>query len=262
VSLHRLFVVLRRVFRLTRLAVLLVAGLALARFVVPHASALTRARITGAWSRQLLAALGVRLAASRVPQTAHGALLVANHVSWLDIYVVFATRHVHFVSKSEVRRWPLVGWLAASVGTLFLERGRRADTARVNAAMHTLIDAGEWVAVFPEGTTSDGRGLRRFLPSLLQPALDLACPVVPAAIRYQTASGDHAAAAAYIDDTSLWQSVKRIADAGGLVARLDFAEPLAATGHRRELALSAEHAVADLMGLPRTAAGRSATQPD
>ena len=124
-----------------------------------------------------------------------GALLVCNHVSWLDIYLIYAARRVHFVSKAEVRAWPVAGWLAHKTGTLFIERGRRADTARINAEMRTLMQSGAWVAVFPEGTTSDGRGLRRFLPSLLQPAVELNCPIVPAALRYRTLEGEYSARA-------------------------------------------------------------------
>ena len=239
---------LRLPVRVARLGLHLAWGVALAAALFPLLAEPARQRVVVAWSRRLLKVLGVRLAAGPAP-AARGALLVCNHVSWLDVYAILATRHVHFVSKSEVRDWPVVGWLSAKAGTLFLQRGRRADTARVNQAMHALMQTGEWVAVFPEGTTTDGRGLKRFLPSLLQPAVSLACPVLPAALRYRSLEGEPSTAAAYIDKLSLWQSLKRIASQPGLIVELDFAAPLAPSGHRRELARDAEQAVAGLLGV-------------
>lgn len=221
----------------------------LAGLAFPLLSAPARDRLISRWSRHLLAVLGVQLRADAVPIAAQGALLVCNHISWLDIHVILATRQVHFVSKSEVRDWPLFGWLAVRTGTLFIERARRADTLRINAEMHALMEAGAWVAVFPEGTTTDGLGLRKLLPSLLQPAVTLGCPVIPAALRYRSLDGQPSTAPAYIEDVSLWQSLKQIMDAPGLVAELHFATPLAPGGHRRDLAQQAENVVAGLLGI-------------
>ena len=145
-------------------------------------------------------------------------------------------------------RWR-AGCLAHKTGTLFVELGRRADTARINSEMRALMQSGTWVAVFPEGTISDGRGLRRFLPSLLQPAVELNCPIVPAALRYRTLMGEYSAAPAYIDALSMWQSLKQIVNEPGLIAELHFGEPVQPGGHRRELAALAENAVAELLGV-------------
>jgi 1-acyl-sn-glycerol-3-phosphate acyltransferase len=155
----------------------------------------------------------------------------------------------------------VAGWLAHKTGTLFIERGRRADTARINTQMHDLMRDGAWVAVFPEGTTSDGRGLRRFMPSLLQPAVQLNCPVVPAALRYRTLEGGYTAVPAYIDDINMWQSLKRIVSEPGLVAELHFAEPILPNGHRRELAAQAEAVTAGLLGLRVSGAASADTAP-
>ncbi len=238
----------RRVYRLTRLGLHLLLAVIIAGLLLPNVNRMWRDRLISHWSRRLLKILGVRVKVESPPALPGGALLVCNHVSWLDIYLIFVAKRVHFVSKSEVRAWPVAGWLAQQGGTLFLERGRRADTARVNDAMRELMQQGAWVGVFPEGTTSDGRGLKRFLPSLLQPAVELGCPIVPAALRYRTASGEYSAVAAYIDDMSMWQSLKRIVSEPHLVAELVFGEPFAADQHRRELAHRAETAVAQLLG--------------
>jgi 1-acyl-sn-glycerol-3-phosphate acyltransferase len=203
--------------------------------------------------------LGVQARIDPAPRMPGGALLVCNHVSWLDIYLIHAARRVHFVSKAEVRQWPIAGWLAHKSGTLFIERGRRSDTARVNAEMRELMASGAWVAVFPEGTTSDGLGLRRFMPSLLQPAVELDCPVVPAALRYRTLDGQQTTVSAYTGDIGMWESLMNIVSQPGLIAELHFGTPLAADGHRRELAARAEAATAALLGVPTSGAG--ATPP-
>lgn len=255
----RLPALLRLAWRLPRLAFHIGVGLACVALLFPAMGVAGKDRVIGWWARRLLRILGVRLYAEPPPELTHGALLVCNHISWLDIYALLATRRVHFVSKAEVRHWPVLGWLAAQTGTLFIERSRRADTARINAEMAALIAQGRWVAVFPEGTTTRGDTLKRFLPALMQPALTLECPIVPAALAYRDARGQRSTLPAYVDDISLWQSVRAIAGATGLSVTLRFAGPLRPAGHRRELAAQAEGGVARLLGL--TPASSSADTP-
>ncbi len=252
---------LRRAIRMSLVALHLAWGVALAGLLFPFLGAARRDRVIMTWSRRLLRVLGVRLDAGAPPHVPGGALLVCNHVSWLDVYLIHATRRVYFVSKAEVRAWPVAGWLAHKAGTLFIERSRRADTARINAEMRALMRSGAWVAVFPEGTTSDGRGLRRFLPSLLQPAVELNCPVVPAALRYRTLSGDYSASPAYTDDLSLWQSLKQITREPGLVAELRFGDAILPSGPRRDLAGQAEAATARLLGVTPSGAATADSAP-
>lgn len=259
VILNHLPAPLRRVIRTSLLMLHLVLGVTLAAGVFPLCGTALRDRIIMAWARQLLRVLGVRLQAGPPPALPGGALLVCNHVSWLDIYLIYAARRVHFVSKAEVRNWPVAGWLAHKTGTLFIERGRRADTRRVNVEMRMLLQSGAWVAVFPEGTTSDGHGMRRFMPSLLQPAVELNCPIVPAALRYRSLAGETSVVPAYIGDISMWQSLMQIVSEPGLIAELHFGAPIMPDGHRRELAAQAEAATARLLGVE--SAGTSPQTP-
>ena len=252
---------LRRAIRIGLLMLHLAWGVTLAGLIFPLLSSAQRDRRIMAWARRLLRVLGVRLQADAAPRLPGGALLVCNHVSWLDIYLIYATRRVHFVSKAEVRNWPVAGWLAHTTGTLFIERGRRADTARINTEMRARMQSGAWVAVFPEGTTGDGKGLRRFMPSLLQPAVELNCPIVPAALRYRTLAGEYSAAPAYIGDLSMWQSLKQIVGEPGLVAELHFGDPILPNGHRRELAAQAEAATARLLSLASVSDATPADKP-
>lgn len=253
-------VFLRRFIRIGLLLPHLIWAIMLAGWVFPFIQPERRDRLIMAWSRRMLGILGVRVHVAAPPRLSGGALLVCNHVSWLDIYLINAAQRVHFVSKAEVRAWPVAGWLAHKTGTLFIERGRRADTARVNADMRALLKNGATVMVFPEGTTSDGRGLQRFLPSLLQPAIELNCPTVPAALRYRTLEHEYSVAPAYIDHISLWQSLLQIVSEPGLIAELHFGVPILPNGHRRDLAAQAEAATAKLLGV--APAGIAPKTPD
>ena len=242
-----MIVLLRRLFRLSRLSLHLAQGLFQAAALFGLYSLAARDRAISRWSAKTLKILGVRLVAGALPESAHGALLVANHISWLDIFVIHATKRVHFVSKREVRSWPLVGWLAHRAGTLFIERAKKADTARINQEMQALLRDGAWVAVFPEGTSSDGRTLLRFLPSLFQPAVDASLPVVPAALQYRTPAGGYTDAAAYADKVSFGASLWRIAGEKEIVARLTFGKPIHGDS-RRQLADAAYLEIATFLG--------------
>lgn len=173
------------------------------------------------WSVGFLRVLGVRL---EVRGTARpGAkLIVANHVSWLDILAIDAVEPARFVSKAEVRHWPLFGRLAVAVDTLFIERDRARDALRVVHQMAEALQAGDTLAVFPEGTTADGIELLPFHANLLQAAIATETPVQPVALRYFDA--DHAASPAirFVGETTLAQSVWRIACARRLGVQVSF----------------------------------------
>jgi len=177
-------------------------------------------------------------------------MLVANHVSWLDIYVLNAVRPVRFVSKIEVLSWPLVGWLAKKTGTLFIDRTKRHDTARVNDEVSAVLTKGGCVAVFPEGTTSDGSQLKPFHASLLQPAVHSQSQVWPAAIRYTYADGSLNVVPAYVDELTFGQSLSLILNEAIIYAELEFMPPISAQGKvRRELAREAELAISRALNL-------------
>lgn len=240
-------VFLRRIFRLFRLAIHFAWGLIQAGALLGLYSPARRDRIISRWSARLLKIIGVRLSSGTPPEFTHGALLVANHISWLDVFVILAVKRVHFVSKHEIRSWPVAGWLAWRAGTLFIQRARKADTARINQEMHALLQDGAWVAVFPEGTSTDGTKLLRFLPSLFQPAVAENLPVVPACLQYQTPDGEYTDAAAYIDNVSFGKSLWRILGEPEILARLTFAAPIRGTS-RRELAEAAYKEIATCLG--------------
>ncbi|NMG76081.1 lysophospholipid acyltransferase family protein [Aromatoleum diolicum] len=199
----------------------------------------TRRKLRQRWSRQLLALLGIELHATGEPLQP-GCMIVANHISWLDIFVVNALAPSAFVSKAEVRNWPLAGWLAEKNETVFLRRGSRGHAKIINAEIGTLLDAGGTVAIFPEGTTSDGSHVLHFHAALLQPAIESGHPVQPVAISYHTPDGARSRAPAYDGDISLGQCLAHIVAEPRLVARLHANTPLDTRDtRRRELAEAA-----------------------
>ena len=150
---------LRAAGRMMRAALHVLAGLWLVHVRMPRMPASHREAAVQAWAQRMLAVCGIGLSIRGAPPVTGPVLLVANHISWLDIVVMHAARHCRFVSKSDVRHWPLIGKLATAAGTLYIERASRRDAMRVVHHMADALRRGEVVAIFPEGTTGDGLSL-------------------------------------------------------------------------------------------------------
>lgn len=209
---------LRRAVRLTvrgtALVVVLLVGL-LAAFVVPLFGPSALAGAQRLWAAVVLSSCGVRVRHTG-PAAPPGALVVANHVSWLDVFALHAVAPVRMLAKTEVRQWPLLGLMAARAGTVFLDRDRlRALPAAVDVLADALR-AGTPIGVFAEGTTRCGRDLGTFRPAAFQAAHDAGAPVVPVALRYRLrddSPGDHApvdTTAAFVGDDTLASSLLRV----------------------------------------------------
>lgn len=195
------------------------------------------------WAERMLAVMGVRLEVQGTPPAAGPALVVCNHLSWLDIVAVHAARHVRFVSKAGVHHWPVVGTLAVGAGTLFIERESRRDALRVVHHMTEALRNGDLVAVFPEGTTSDGRGVLPFHANLLQAAIVSGAPVLPTALRFaDAATGETSAAPLYVGDDSLIGSLWRTLTAPPLLAVVRFGDLQSAAGRDRRAWAQSLHA--------------------
>jgi 1-acyl-sn-glycerol-3-phosphate acyltransferase len=165
-------------------------------------------------------------------------LIVANHISWLDIAAIHAAApHARFVSKADVLHWPLLGRLIRNAGTLFIERERKRDALRVVHAMADALKAGDTVAIFPEGTTGVGPEPLPFHANLLQAAVATTTPVQPVVLRFADATTAYSEAAVYIGQTTLLQSMWRVATAQGLCAHVQLLPPVSsAHADRRALA--------------------------
>lgn len=171
-------------------------------------------RIVRLWHRGLLRILGLRLTVSgRPPQPP--ALIVANHISWVDIPALGAICSGHFVAKAEIAKWPILGWLAAQAGTYYIKRGNKSASAAVATCMTGAFQRHESVLLFPEGTSTDGTQVRLFHARLFVAAIESACPVQPVAISYPGANGSIHPAAPFIGDDTLLAHIWRLLRARG-----------------------------------------------
>ena len=200
------------------------------------------------WALGLLRVLGMDLRVHGQPVEQGPALLVANHMSWLDILALHAGRHCRFVAKSDVRRWPLIGRLATGAGTLYIERDSRRDALRVVHHMADSLRAGDVLAIFPEGTTSDGTVLLPFHANLLQAAIAADVPIQPVALCFvDAATGRHTLAPCYVGDDTLVGSLWRTLASAPIQVIVHYGLPQACDGRdRRAWAADLRSAIHDL----------------
>lgn len=225
--------------RLLRAVLHVLHGMAvMTRF--PRLTPAERHARVGWWSAGLVRAMGLELRVSGVAPRPGATLLVANHISWLDIAAIHAAvPHARFVSKADVLAWPLLGWLIKNAGTLFIEREKKRDALRVVHTMAESLQRGETVAIFPEGTTGAGPELLPFHANLLHAAVTTGTPVQPVVLRFSEPGHAFSPAAEFLGETTLLQSVWRIATARGLAVNVQLLPPMS-TEHADRRAL-AEH---------------------
>ena len=224
----------------------LVRGAAILALLFPLMSAARRRAAIAQWSSTFLAILAVRLDVAGAPPQSDGrpVMVVANHVSWVDILAINAILPVRFVAKAEVRKWPFIGWMCKRAGTLFIERAYRRDTVRLNELLVETMRGGDAIAIFPEATTTDGSGLLQFHSSLMQPAVVTGAAVWPVAIRFQRMDGTLCWEAAYTGGTSVWDTLKLMATQREIRAQLFFLQPIdTCDAHRRVVAVRARQAI-------------------
>jgi 1-acyl-sn-glycerol-3-phosphate acyltransferase len=238
-------------YRLLRLCLHLFIGLWKCALVFPLIDVEGRQKRIKRWSIQLMAICGVqvKILHNGCTQPAQRALIVANHVSWLDIFVINTLHPCRFVAKSDIRDWPLIGWLCAKAGTIFIARGKVRDVRRIFEGLVASIHAGEHVAFFPEGTTAPQGTILPFHANLFEAAIDANVPVQPYALRYVDAQGNLHPAADFIGDMTFAQSMLTILRAKNITAQLTLLPIIETTeAHRRDLATAARQSIATALG--------------
>ena len=179
--------------------------------VFPAFSAPKQLMLMQRWSQTLLRILNAQMCVDthHLPQQNVGQLILANHISWLDVFVINANTPARFVAKSDVGEWPVIGWMVRRSGTLFIRREFRRDATRANHQVTSCLLGGERVAVFPQGTSTDGTEPVHFHSAMVQSAIDARCTVQPLSIRYHDDEGRTLAAVAFTGDmtfaASLWK---------------------------------------------------------
>ena len=190
------------------------------------------------WSKILLVLCGVRVRQQGIPVLQGGVLWVVNHISWLDIFVLNCVRATAFVAKSEIRHWPLIGWLAAGAGTIFIERASRHAVHKVGHAMQAHFAREQAVGLFPEGTTSSGFDLLPFYANLFEPARKAATRIQPVALLYFH-QGQRSDLAAFVGEQTLVESLWQVLSSSGLSIEIHFL-PLIAQANDPSLPTRAE----------------------
>jgi len=230
-------------WRLVRVILHLLQGLATCALVFPWAGAARRERLIQRWSARLLGICRVRVEQGGEAPLPY-ALVVSNHISWLDIFVLNSVHPCRFVAKAEIRAWPVLGWLVAQAGTVFIARGNRRDLRHIFQGMVDALRGHQRVAFFPEGTTASQGQLLPFHANLFEAAVDARAPVQPYALAYLDARGGWHPAVDYVGDTTFVDSIVNIMQGEPMIARLHCMAPIAAEGaHRRELARAAQEAI-------------------
>jgi 1-acyl-sn-glycerol-3-phosphate acyltransferase len=234
------------VYKLLRLIVHLFVGLSTCALIFPFTNGAGREWRIKRWSSKVLAICGVRVEikdAGGAPDVRR-ALIVANHISWLDIFVINSLQPCRFVAKSDIRDWPLIGWLCDKAGTIFIARGRQRDVRRIYEGLVASIRAGERIAFFPEGTTGVQGNLLPFHANLFEAAIEAEASIQPYALRYLDASGNLHPAAEFVGDMTFAQSAMAILKSGGMKVEITILPAIGSgNAHRRELAAEARQSI-------------------
>ncbi len=242
---------IRRLYRLVFLLVHAVVGMLLQFGLLLISPFVSTGRaeqaVTRWWQGRLCRVLGLQIKVVGEP-AAPPVMVAANHISWLDIPVLGGALPVHFLSKSEVRAWPLVGWMATMAGTIYIERGAHGAKG-VSSSMIERLQAGRSVVFFPEGTTTDGTSVRRFLPRLFSAAVEADAVVQPVAIRYVHHDGPHPCAP-FIEDEMIGTHLIKVLGERLIEVELTFCPPICGATERRRIAELARQAISGIVDSP------------
>jgi 1-acyl-sn-glycerol-3-phosphate acyltransferase len=213
---------------------------------------------TRAWAAAMTRTLRIEVVTAGAPVThAKGVLLIANHVSWLDICAIASLTGSRFVAKSELEDWPVIGRIATAFGTFLHERGNLRDAARVKDRVAAALRQGQTITIFPEGTTGWSSALLPFYPAFAQAAVDADAIVQPVAIGYRDLDGRPSVAAPFLGDQTFIDSLNKIMKETAIKAELNFGAPFAAAGRtRREITAMSHTFIARALGL-KEARGRA-----
>lgn len=216
--------------------------------IFPWASQTNKNRLIQYWCRGLLKILNVELEVhqqEQLPQS--GYLMVSNHISWLDIHVINSFLPVRFVAKSEVASWPIFGWLADQLNTLYIKRDNNGEAKKMVGIVSGSLIQGDRICVFPEGTSSDGLDVLEFRPNLFQASIDASAPCIPIALDYvDSKTGVRSTATAFIGDMGLIESIVKIVKSPKMRVNLYLGKPYIDCFDRKVLAIESRKAIIEM----------------
>lgn len=189
----------------------------------PSAKTATKNAHIQEWSKELLNIFGIELQVINAQALPIGSyLLASNHISWMDIHAINAFKPIRFVAKSEVRSWPIFGWMAKQLGTVFIRRDSQRHAHIVVGEMSQELKS-DSICIFPEGTSTNGESVRPFKPNLFESAIAANIPVCALAIRYLSrATGQRSEVPAFIGDMGLLESMSQMLKNRNLIVQLCF----------------------------------------
>jgi 1-acyl-sn-glycerol-3-phosphate acyltransferase len=231
-------------------------GIITVSVIFPLASSSLKLKLIQWWHKALLNAFNLKVSShGHIPsQTINGTMLVANHISWLDIHALNSMVPLRFIAKSEISKWPVFGYLAKSADVLFINRDNRRDAARVVDITASSLHAGDNLCLFPEGTTTDGSTMMPFKSSIIQAAIQANASIQAVAIRYPLPNGEINTAMAYAGDTTMKQSIAQILLQQKPRVELHFLAPIITKNlsneakNRRDLTLQIEQEISHKLG--------------
>lgn len=234
------------VFKYTRLAFAFLQAFWILWIRAPRLSQAHKWAEIQSWSQRTLRIMGVHVRVQVGDATsdmfATPQLLVANHVSWLDVLVIQSLHPSVFVAKKEVRTWPVVGAIAQACEVVFVNRGSPSSARKMVADVNTALAQGYRVAGFPEGTSTEGHDVRMFHANLFEAAIEQAVPVRPLALRYVNASsGEHCLVAAFVGEIGFVESLHRVMRAPSVTVDLHIGDPISPAGHSRKTLAQLAH---------------------
>ena len=232
-------------------------GVATTLFVFPLVSSARKRELVKRWSLRLLRILVVEARLhGDIGARGGNVLVVANHISWLDIFVLNSVHPVRFVAKSELARWPIIGAMIRGAGTLFIERTKRGTRVASTTMSQEYLPVGMWWRFFRRARPRMDSTCLPFKSSLLQPIVEAEGHVQPVAIRYRAPDGTRSVAPAYVGETTFAASFWHVCGVRALTVELIATEALPAReGHRRQLASVAESLIRTALAAPDGATG-------
>lgn len=235
-----------------RVLIHVLAGVCTLSFFFPFIGQSQKDRKIRLWSERLLNIFKLKLVViGRENLTSAPALFAANHISWLDIHAINACKPIRFVAKSEVRSWPIFGWMAKQLGTVFIRRDSARHARQVVEQMAEVLKT-ESICIFPEGTSTNGAQVLPFKPNLFESALAAQCPIYPLSIRYiSRRTGLRSDSPAFIGDMGLLESMSRVIQDPGLVVQvhllMPYEPPILGDSDRKQVAAYCQESIAQTL---------------
>lgn len=225
-----------RAYRIARILLHTFTGIIIAALVLPLVNQQQKLTLTHWWCKKLLNCfnLHVRTYGNLPLAETRGAMFVGNHISWADIHALNSVIPLRFVAKSDIKNWPVFGYLVRASNTIFIDRTSRKDAARIVGITARSLTAGDNVCFFPEGTTTDGTHMMKFKSSIVQAAIEAEAKIWPVAIRYPLPNGGINTKMAYAGDTSMGESMMNVIKQKKPVVELHFLTPIHALEANRQ----------------------------